>query len=200
MSTATQPGPRLRTRFVLFVLIAAGGCLADLASKAWAFATLGEPSGPTRWIWQDVIGLQTALNPGALFGMGGGLSWLFALLSLVAAVSLLYWFFVGRAARDAWLTVTLALILAGILGNLYDRLGFSSHPDRDPALQYAVRDWILVRIHVGRWSYDWPNFNLADSMLVCGAGMVVWHALVRDGVSRRRETAATLQSGTAAPP
>lgn len=179
-TSARQADAKRGARIALFLLIAAGGCGADLATKAWAFAKLGEPSGPTSWLWEDVVGFQTALNPGALFGMGGGLSWLFALLSAIAAVCLVVWFFFGSAARDTWLTITLALILAGILGNLYDRLGFSSHPERNAALQYAVRDWILVRIHLGRWTYDWPNFNLADSMLVCGAGMIVWHALLRE--------------------
>lgn len=178
-ASATQPDAKRRARVVLFVLIALGGCGADLATKGWVFAKLGEPSGPTAWLWEDVVGFQTALNPGALFGMGAGLSWLFALLSAIAAGCLIYWFFIGGAAQDTWLTITLALILAGILGNLYDRLGLASHPERNAALQYAVRDWILVRIHVGRWTYDWPNFNLADSMLVCGAGMIVWHALLR---------------------
>jgi signal peptidase II len=37
---------------------------------------------------------------------------------------------------------------------------------------HAVRDWILVMIG----SFHWPNFNLADSMLVCGAILLVWHA------------------------
>ncbi len=179
-TSATQPDPKRPARIALFLLIALGGCAADLATKAWAFAKLGEPSGPTSWLWEDVVGFQTALNPGALFGMGGGLSWLFAVLSAIAAGCLVYWFFFGGAARDTWLTITLALILAGILGNLYDRLGLSSHAERDAALQYAVRDWILVRIHVGGWTYDWPNFNLADSMLVCGAGMIVWYALLRE--------------------
>lgn len=195
--TAMKPASRCPERLALFLLISLGGCAADLASKAWAFRTLGEPSGPTRWLWEDVIGLQTALNPGALFGMGGGLSWLFALLSVLAAVGLVYWFVFGGAARDGWLTITLALILAGILGNLYDRLGLASHPQRDAALQCAVRDWILVRIHLFGWTYDWPNFNLADSMLVCGAGMIVWHALVRDA-ARNRRSAAVEPGGRAA--
>jgi signal peptidase II len=44
------------------------------------------------------------------------------------------------------------------------------HEIGDPV--YAVRDWILVMI--GRW--PWPTFNIADSMLVCGAILLVWHA------------------------
>jgi signal peptidase II len=36
-----------------------------------------------------------------------------------------------------------------------------------------VRDWILVMIG----PYPWPNFNLADAMLVCGAALLAWHAL-----------------------
>jgi signal peptidase II len=76
------------------------------------------------------------------------------------------------------LTSALALITAGILGNLYDRLGL--HGLQSPNLgpfhpggqEYAVRDWILVRIY----HWNWPNFNLADSMLVVGASLLFWQA------------------------
>jgi len=40
-----------------------------------------------------------------------------------------------------------------------------------------VRDWILVMIG----PYPWPNFNLADAMLVCGAALLAWHALCGSG-------------------
>lgn len=76
--------------------------------------------------------------------------------------------------------MALGCVTAGILGNLYDRLGLPGlkwnyaepplHEVGDPV--YAVRDWILVMIG----PYGWPNFNIADSLLVCGAAMLVWHA------------------------
>ena len=60
----------------------------------------------------------------------------------------------------------------GILGNLYDRLGLWTVGVENLPRIYAVRDWI--RISYG--NLVWPNFNLADSLLVCGALLLVWHA------------------------
>jgi signal peptidase II len=160
---------------------AAAGCLADLATKQWIFNRLGMPGEkPTWWLWQDVFGFQTSLNQGALFGMGQGWVVLFTVLSILVIPGIFVWLFVARAARDRLLTVAAGLVTAGILGNLYDRLGLSGlrwnyanayHNVRDPV--YAVRDWILMMIG----NYHWPNYNVADSMLVCGALLLVWHAL-----------------------
>ncbi len=159
-------------RYVTFVSIAAVGCAADLATKAWVFADLGPPGGATRWILRPFFGLQTSLNQGALFGMGQGKVWLFATLSVAAAVGILYWLFVARAAFDWLLTVALGAVMAGILGNLYDRLGLWTMPGQPGLHVYAVRDWILFKYH----DWVWPNFNLADSFLVCGASLLMWHA------------------------
>ena len=129
-------------------------------------------------MWNHVVGFQTSLNEGALFGLGQGFSPLFTVLSVAAAVAVFYWLFVAGAAGDLVLTVALSCVMGGIFGNLYDRLGLPAlrwnenmlHHAGDPV--YAVRDWILVMI--GPW--HWPNFNVADSMLVCGAALLVWHA------------------------
>jgi signal peptidase II len=119
---------------------------------------------------QRVVVVETALNYGALFGMGQNMGWLFATLSVLALAGILYWLFVAKAARDWLLTIALAGVTAGILGNLYDRLGLWANPTGSPI--YAVRDWILFRYG----QHTWPNFNIADSLLVCGAGLLIWHA------------------------
>jgi signal peptidase II len=161
-------------RFLVFLLLVVSGCALDLSTKFAAFRELGMP-GPasnTKWLWKDVFGLQTSLNEGALFGLGQGMVWVFAVLSILAAIGIFFWIIFAGGTRDWLLTVALGLITAGIIGNLFDRLGF-------PGLQwnglkvYAVRDFILVMI--GPW--HWPNFNFADSFLVCGAALLIWHAL-----------------------
>lgn len=176
------------SRYVVFFSIAILGCLLDLATKHWMFEWLGMPQmRPPRWVWQDVFGFQTSLNEGALFGIGQGMVAIFTVLSVVAAVGILVWLFVAGAARDLLLTVGLGLVTAGILGNLYDRLGLPGlrwhlpsqlHEVGDPV--YAVRDWILVMI--GKW--PWPTFNIADSSLVCGAVLLGWHALRLDAAKQ----------------
>lgn len=170
--------PLPTSRYVLFFAIAAGGSALDLATKHWMGATLDHFGRPW-WIWRGVFGFQWSLNEGALWGMGSGYPFLFAALSILAALAVLYWLFVAGAARDLLLTIALGSVTAGILGNLYDRLGLHGlrwplgHPHHgagDPV--YAVRDWVLVMI--GRW--QWPNFNVADSLLVCGAMLLIWHS------------------------
>lgn len=167
-------------RYAIFFLLAFGGCALDLATKQWIFDRLGMPGEkPTDWLWEGVFGFQTSLNEGALFGMGQGWVMVFAVLSILVVPVIIYWLFVGRAASDLLLTIALGLVTAGVLGNLYDRLGVPSlvwnfanelHEVGDPV--YAVRDWICVMLG----SFHWPNFNVADSMLVCGAILLVWHA------------------------
>jgi signal peptidase II len=178
------------SRYIAFFSIVSGGLAVDLATKRWMFDRLGMPSMDRYeepwWLWNRVFGFQTSLNGGALFGMGQDLWALFAAFSIAAAIGILLWLFVARAAKEWWLTMALAFIMAGILGNLYDRFGlpglvwpegYLGHHAGETV--HAVRDFILMVF--GRWR--WPNYNVADSMLVCGAIMLVCHAFL----TRREE-------------
>lgn len=79
---------------------------------------------------------------------------MFSIIALVV-VSALLW----RSGHTLTTTgVGLALILGGALGNLWDRL-----------LSGRVVDFLLF--YIG--SYQWPAFNVADSAIVCGAGLLV---------------------------
>jgi signal peptidase II len=166
------------SRYLVFFSVAIGGCAIDLATKTWMFANLSH-DGDIWWIWPGVFGFQISLNEGALFGMGQGFWAVFSTLSIIAAVAIVVWLFFYRAAHDWLLTVALAFVMVGILGNLYDRLGLpglpwpQGYPSHEVGTTvHAVRDFILVMI--GRW--PWPTFNLADSSLVCGAGLLMLHA------------------------
>ncbi len=164
-------------RVALFLLIAAGGLSADLATKHWTFQQLPSHGG-VLWLWEGYVGLQKSLNEGALFGVGQGLVALYAVLSVVAAVAIPVWLFWAGAASDRVLCVALAMIMAGVLGNLYDRLGLHglewNVPGRAGQPVYAVRDFVLVQASD---RLRWPNFNVADSLLVCGAGLLVWRSV-----------------------
>jgi lipoprotein signal peptidase len=113
------------------------------------------------------------VNSGALFGMrltqilgmgddGGRLdNKVFAGISLLAAVAILFWSTRPSLGRDRLLCIALGLILGGTLGNLYDRLVFD-----------GVRDFL-------HWHYafEWPVFNLADCCLVGGAMLLLAQAV-----------------------
>lgn len=173
--------PLPRNRYLTYFAIALAGCAADLASKQAIFEWRGLPGvRPPWWLIEGRLGIQTSVNPGALFGMGAGWWWLFASFSVVALIGIFTWLFVYGAAHDRWLTVALGSVTGGILGNLYDRLGLWNNQRLAAEFQHGVRDWILfiwpeVRLQIFN---PWPNFNIADSLLVTGAIMLVVHAAV----------------------
>lgn len=165
-----------RIGWPLFLAIAATAALADLVSKSVIFRQLGMP-GERRPIVlvPDVLLLETNLNEGALFGMGQGFGGFFAVVSLAAIAGILAMVTRPSTRGDRWLITALGLVTGGIIGNLYDRLGlpglrWHAPPERAGAAVLAVRDWIHFRLE---GIIDWPIFNLADSWLVIGAGLLV---------------------------
>jgi len=165
-------------RLVVFLAVTGLGTFVDLYSKSRVFANLGYPNGrseplfDTAWL---TFRLHTSFNRGALWGIGQNYTAVFAVLSVLAIGVILYWLFVRQATRSWWLTICLALILAGTLGNLYDRLGW--HGCRDPLTSeriFAVRDFLLFRFG----SYHWPVFNFADVFLVSGACCLILQSLL----------------------
>src|SRR6185437_7442484 len=109
--------------------------------------------------------------------------WLFATASFVALVGISYWLFIAGAARDWLLTVALAIVMGGVLGNLHDRLGLWAVPETPAARMHAVRDWILFQ-----WPpWQWPNFNIADSLLVSGGALLFFHALTQSAHAEQKQ-------------
>lgn len=170
--TATgNPTSVPKSYYLVFGMLLIAGAAADLLTKQWVFAWRGLPQQlPPWWLLEPYIGIETAVNQGALFGFGQGRGWLFAILSIVALIGICVWLFVFKAALSRWLLVAMGLITGGILGNLYDRLAIPAMPDK---FRGGVRDWILFKYE----DYVWPNFNIADSLLVVGAIMLAIHSL-----------------------
>tara|TARA_R110002072_G_C7978996_1_gene536084 strand:+ start:101121 stop:101732 length:612 start_codon:yes stop_codon:yes gene_type:complete len=162
-----------RNRYVWFFLLAIIGLAIDLGTKSAVFGQLGYPGGRSIWNadffgdWGNVQ-LLTSINEGALWGMGQGYTWLFALLSIFAVAGVSVWLFVFGAARSLWLTIALGLIMAGTLGNLYDRLGLHECVRPDGSAIYGVRDFLAFTFG----TYHYPIFNIADCFLVTGAIML----------------------------
>lgn len=170
-----EPQANLR----LFLSLAGGGALLDLTSKWLVFTKVGIPQeglpAPTVKLWPGVLSLTTSFNKGALWGLGGNVpfaNWLFAGLSMLAGAAIVYWLFWHGAARDRLLTTALSLIMAGTIGNCYDRIVWGK-----------VRDWIYFEL------INWPIFNVADSMLVCGAGVLMLQAVFAEPSHQKSPTA-----------
>ena len=183
---------------IAFFLIVIVTSICDLWTKSWIFNRLGMPGqSEPLWVWNGVFSFQTALNEGALFGMGQGFVLGFAILSFAMLIGIVVWL-LGPFFKNWFLVVVMALVSGGIIGNLYDRLGLHQlrwlddgfHTADTPVL--AVRDWILVMIG----SYHWPNFNLADSYLVAGVillGIYIFFFVEQPKAVQPKEVAETQQ-------
>jgi len=93
--------------------------IGDLFTKQMAFQNLDR--GQSKALIPGLLNLELSLNAGALFGMGTGLVWLFALASVAALGFVVYLFSTSRREQKV-VHFALALLLAGALGNLYDRV------------------------------------------------------------------------------
>ena len=110
-----------------------------------------------------VLQLRYTTNPGGAFGLFGGLTWLFVLVSVVVILVVLL---ASRDLPGRLSGVALGLVLAGAVGNLTDRL------IRGPGFSGEVVDFIDFHV--------WPVFNLADSAIVVGALLLLLQGLRRD--------------------
>jgi signal peptidase II len=180
---------------IVFLALAAVSAGVDLTTKSIAFARLGMPGvGPRHDLIPGVLMLETNLNEGALFGMGQGLGLAFAAVSVLAIAGILAMMAKQTTRDDLILVTALGLIVGGIVGNLYDRLGLPGLAWHAPAERIgepvrAVRDWIHC---VLPGVIDWPIFNLADTWLVIGAGLILLVSL--------RPTPAARTAASEAPP
>ncbi len=163
-----------RHRIALYTALTFSCAAADLISKELVFRRYGIHNG-SEWLLTGWFRFRlfTSLNQGALWGVGQGLSLVFAALSAVALIGIVYWLFWHGGSRSLWLTVALSLVSGGTLGNLYDRLGIPGITDVQGHPVRAVRDFFDVRLG----SFEWAIFNVADVCLVSGAVMLLLQSL-----------------------
>ncbi len=120
----------------------------------------------------SVLELTLVLNPGAVFGIGAGQRWLFVTFTAFAVLFAMHVFAHWTRPRDRFAHFAIGLLLAGGIGNLYDRLRFA-----------CVRDFLHplpgVKLPFGiRWPNGsdeiWPYVsNVADLWLIIGIGMLL---------------------------
>ena len=99
-------------------IVTALGLFADLWTKDWAFRSLDYQE--SKVVIENLCNLRLSLNPGALFGFGAGMAPIFVGASVLALLFVLYYFANSGAGRWS-VHVALGFVLAGALGNLYDR-------------------------------------------------------------------------------
>ncbi|MEO6922928.1 MAG: signal peptidase II [Bryocella sp.] len=157
--------PRSRDARPYLLLLAAFIIIADRLSKLWIVAHIAPGHAIT--IIPGVFRLTHVLNTGAAFSMFEGaqhqqfvLDALIGFSALVVVVMIAILWRIGR--NFSMMSLSLALILGGALGNLYDR----AH------LHYVVD---FLEVHIIR--YHWPDFNVADSAICVGACLLLFEML-----------------------
>ena len=159
--------------------------MADQASKAWAVKRLLH-AGDVVKVWDGFVQLAYAENPGIAFGRlqdGGEFGrWMLVGLAALAVVGLLLYFFRTKRTDDRVLGA-IALLLAGVAGNLTDRVRLGHVID-------------FIDVFIG--SYQWPTFNVADAAICAGAALLALDLIIEgraDGRRRKAEGGAQAATG-----
>ncbi len=113
----------------------------------------------------QIFSLTLVHNPGAAFSFlsdaGGMQRWLFSAIAVIASVAITW--LLRKHASETLFALALSLILGGALGNLIDRIAYG----------YVI-DFLLFH-----WDeHYFPAFNVADSAITCGAGLMIWESFM----------------------
>lgn len=189
VSRRTRAGRSVRAWVVLLSFLAIGFA-ADLTGKQLAFdrvalspvvlnreTIVSDPSWHPPYhdpivVIPKALQFRLVLNRGAVFGVGPGHRWFFIVFTVLAVVVAVGAFAFRTGRRQVLIHVSLAFILAGALGNLYDRIRFG-----------AVRDFLNMFPDLDLpFGWHWGNgspeifpwvFNIADVLLLCGIGLLM---------------------------
>jgi signal peptidase II len=159
-------------RLPWLLLISALIVLADRLTKIWVAAHI--PMGGAIPVIPRVLRITHWTNDGAAFSLFAETAspqtvrWVLVSFSALASLVVLV-MLVRLGSRFTATNIALALILAGALGNLHDRVLYGSVVD-------------FIEVHI--FSYHWPDFNVADSSVVTGACIILLESLLP-----RRESA-----------
>ncbi len=166
---ATRPDAPSRSRLIsLFAGVAALGLILDVGTKVLAVDRLtGQGTVDLLGSW---FGLRLTRNPGAAFSTGTAYTEALSVLSIVAVCVILW---VSRRLGSRLWAVALGVLLAGVGGNLTDRLLREPGPMRGHVVDFL------------RFP-NWPIFNLADVCINVAAVLIVVQALRGIGVDGRR--------------
>ena len=150
----------MQKRNILFLAITFLVMLLDQATKAWIISTMRIYDSFV--VIEGFFSITHVRNPGAAFGFLAGAPPLFRhiffLAVTVAAIALILHYLRVSRIEEPSLVSALALILAGAVGNLIDRIRFGEVVD-------------FLDVYIG--SHHWPAFNVADSAITVGAGVLM---------------------------
>ena len=199
-----RPAWRSAGAWCLLLVVVMCGLGLDLSTKAWSFNSVTDhpvhidraaiienasyqpipPHDSVVLIPGHILNLHLVLNSGAVFGIGAHRRTFFIIFTVIAVCICLWIFARWMSDRSTMAHIGIGLVLAGALGNLYDRLAFG-----------RVRDFLhmLPDRHLP-FGWSWPGgnselfpwvFNIADVMLLVGMGLLLIHIHLTDRAQQR---------------
>jgi signal peptidase II len=136
-------------------IIAAVVLIADQLTKAWVLRTWPEPYTGEITLIPGWLAFTYVQNTGVAFGLFSGMPHVFTVTSILIVILALYFYLKHVPAGQHWMAVSLGLIVGGAIGNVIDRIRFG----------YVVD---FIKTIDGRF----PVFNIADSCIVIGVGLM----------------------------
>lgn len=171
-TAAPTPAPVRRPRLqALAVVVAAAGLTVDQLTKTIAVDRL--TGRPDIEVVGELLQLHLTRNPGAAFSTGTGFTVALSCVAVLAAVVVAW--LVRRVGSPLW-ALSLGLLLAGITGNLGDRLFRAPGP-----LRGHVVDFLMLP--------NWPVFNVADICITAAAVGIVLQTFRGIAIDGRRDGA-----------
>lgn len=148
-----QPG----RRYGYLALVAGLVFVADQITKELVKATM--QLGEVIPLIPPVLDLHYITNRGVAFGLFSALGDIFVPVALIIT-AVIFWYYRSLRQRRLWLRTALGLQIGGALGNLVDRLRYG-----------AVIDF--VEFHIDAINFHFAVFNVADSAIVIGVGILI---------------------------
>ena len=163
-----------------YLVVTAIVLMIDQFTKYWMSINLRE--GDEIEVIRGFFRFSYTENPGIAFGMlnNGNVKWLLVAIS-VAAIAVVAFYMTRTSSSNRLLLWSLALLAAGISGNLIDRVRMG-----------RVIDFILIYYK----DYQWPVFNIADTAITIGAALMAIELFIPPH-QERAAAAAPVESPTA---
>lgn len=167
-----RPGVMRLSRWLYYGGVA-GVLLVDQLTKAWVSLNLPEYHSIELFDWlAPILSITSVRNTGVAFGLFPQLGSVFGVLSVLVVVAILY-FRRTVPPTDLWIHGALGLVSGGAMGNILDRL---------------LRGYVVDFLDVNLWPFhNWPVFNLADSAIVVGVGLLLLDSILADWRAKRAD-------------
>jgi signal peptidase II len=144
----------LRGMEMAFVIIISGFIL-DRLTKIMSVRYLKD--GNDISVIKGFFEFQYVENKGAAFGIFQGRQYILSIITSIVIIGMIV-YLLRNKQKSRLLNISLAMIIGGALGNLYDRINFNYVVD---FISWHYKD-----------VYYWPNFNIADILVVVGTGLM----------------------------